>query len=82
MLVPPAEEAEETAAPAAAIPSSAFPSLADTTDAPEVPLSYGKSSTSTTSGLSSTRRPRFFNSNASKIRQKLEEDRSTAPGKK
>ncbi|CDF32425.1 unnamed protein product [Chondrus crispus] len=80
---PTAEEAEETAAPAAAIPSSAFPSLADTTDAPEVPLSHGKSfSSTTTSGLSSTRRPRFFNSNASKIRQKLEEDRSTAPDKK
>lgn len=78
------EEPEEESAADAAIPSSAFPSLADTADAPEVPLSRGKSSTSTsTSGLSSsTRRPRFFNSNVGKIRQKLGEDKTTASGGK
>lgn len=67
------EEGKEPAA--AAIPSTAFPSLADAADAPEVPVSRGKSSSST-SGLSSARRPRFINSNAEKIRQKLAEQRA------
>lgn len=65
-----------------AVPSTAFPSLADAANAPQVPVSRGKSSSSSASEqASAARRPRFINSNREKLRQKLTGQSGVPSGK-
>lgn len=61
-------------------PSSAFPTLADSANAPEVPVVRSKPGAAS-SFASAPNRRRFINSNAEALRKKLAE-RATAPGNK
>lgn len=66
---------EEGANGAAPIGGAAFPTLADAADAPEVPVSRGKSTTSSA-------RPRFTNSNPNRfagLRKMLQERDNASP---
>lgn len=54
------------------VTNASFPSLADAASAPELPVSRGKTA-SGPSISSNSGRPRFINSDAEKLRQKLAE---------